>query len=140
MSGSSVELPEGTPGGDGASLYPSLRQLPRLAVPYADLYRRVRIQETVFELLSQQYEMARIEEAKDTPVVSVIDYPQLAEKRSFPPRAITLLSLTLFSLGIASFFILMRDRWRHIDASDHRKILAQEIATSVSKRWQRFRV
>ncbi|MES2390293.1 MAG: Wzz/FepE/Etk N-terminal domain-containing protein, partial [Acidobacteriota bacterium] len=53
-----------------AAGYPTIRQLPRLAVPYANLYRRVRIEETVFELLSQQYEMARIEEAKDTPAVS----------------------------------------------------------------------
>ena len=31
------------------ALYPPLRQLPRLAVPYADLYRTVKVQETVFE-------------------------------------------------------------------------------------------
>ena len=123
---------------DNKDLYPSIRQLPRLAVPYANLYRRVRIQETVFELLSQQYEMARIEEAKDTPVVGVIDYPQVAEKKSFPPRMIMLLSLTLLSLGMASFLILMRDRWRHLGASDHRKVLARAIATSLSKRWQRL--
>jgi uncharacterized protein involved in exopolysaccharide biosynthesis len=123
---------------DNKNLYPSIRQLPRLAVPYANLYRRVRIQETVFELLSQQYEMARIEEAKDTPVVGVIDYPQVAEKKSFPPRMIMLLSLTLLSLGMASFLILMRDRWRHLDASDHRKVLARAIAMSLSKRWQRL--
>jgi hypothetical protein len=84
--------------------------------------------------------MARIEEAKDTPVVGVIDYPQVAEKKSFPPRMIVLLSLTLLSLGVASFLILMRDRWRHIGASDHRKVLAQAIATSLSNRWQRLSV
>ena len=31
-------------------LYPPLRQLPRLAVRYADLYRRVKVQEAIFEL------------------------------------------------------------------------------------------
>ena len=84
-------------------LYPSLRQLPRLAVPYADLYRRVRIQETVFELLSQQYEMARIEEAKDTPVVAVIDQPLVAEKKSFPPRLLMMLLLTMLALAATCF-------------------------------------
>ena len=58
-------------------------------MPHADLYRRVRIQETVFELLSQQYEMARIEEAKDTPVVSIIDPPLIAEKRVVSSRALS---------------------------------------------------
>jgi uncharacterized protein involved in exopolysaccharide biosynthesis len=143
LGGSSAVQPDATDlssNDDSKELYPSIRQLPRLAVPYANLYRRVRIQETVFELLSQQYEMARIEEAKDTPVVGVIDYPQVAEKKSFPPRMIVLLSLTLLSLGIASFFILMREHWRHVDASDHRKVLAQAIATSLSKQWQRLPV
>lgn len=86
LGGSSAPTPAETSadsGQDDGSLYPSLRQLPRLAVPYADLYRRVRIQETVFELLSQQYEMARIQEAKDTPVVSVIDPPLVPEKSLF---------------------------------------------------------
>ena len=69
----------------GGDLYPALRQLPRLAVPYADLYRRVRVQEVVYELLTQQYEAARIQEAKDVPVLSVIDAPGLPEKKSFPP-------------------------------------------------------
>ncbi len=45
----------------------------RLAVSYADLYRRVRVQEAVFELLTQQYEIASIDEAKDVPAVKVID-------------------------------------------------------------------
>ena len=114
-----------------ASLYPPLRQLPRLAVPYADLYRRVRIQETVFELLSQQYEMARIEEAKDTPVVSIIDPPLIAEKKSFPPRLIIILLLTSFAVASASGFILFSDRWGLIDPADPRKLLAQEITHSL---------
>src|SRR5579872_1064973 len=81
MGGSSAQLPSpsdtaGNSGvGDSDALYPPLRQLPRLAVPYADLYRTVKVQETVFELLTQQYEIARIQEAKDIPVVSVIDSP-----------------------------------------------------------------
>ena len=81
------------------ALYPPLRQLPRLAVPYADLYRRVRVQETLYELLTQQYEMARIEEAKDVPAVSVIDSPGLP-KRSPPLIAYWLHALTLISLGM----------------------------------------
>ena len=39
-------------------------------------------------MLTQQYELARIQEAKDVPVVRVIDAPGIPEKKSFPPRAI----------------------------------------------------
>ena len=120
-----------------SQLYPSLRQLPRLAVPYADLYRRVRIQETVFELLSQQYEMARIEEAKDTPVVAVIDQPLVAEKKSFPPRLLMILLLTGFAVGATAFYIVLRSMWEHVGKGDPRKVLAQEIGDSVRRQMER---
>jgi uncharacterized protein involved in exopolysaccharide biosynthesis len=112
---------------DKGELYPSLRQLPRLAVPYADLYRRVRVQESVFELLTQQYEMARIEEAKDVPVVTVIDPPGVPEKKSFPPRLLLTLLLTFLSFATAATFILLRDHWSRVDSGDPRKKLATEV-------------
>jgi len=117
--------------GESSELYPSLRQLPRLAVPWADLYRRVRIQETVFELLSQQYEMARIEEAKDTPVVAVIDQPLVAEKKSFPPRLLMILLLSVVAVGATSFYIILTSMWEHLGPCDPRKVLAQEMGDSV---------
>jgi len=133
MSGSSAEpSAESEKSGAGnSSLYPSLRQIPRLAVPYANLYREVRIQETVYELLSQQYEMSRIEEAKDTPVVSVLDQPQVAEKKSFPPRLLMMLLLTVFFVGIAAAVVLLRNTWEKVDAGDPRKVLAQQVAASL---------
>jgi uncharacterized protein involved in exopolysaccharide biosynthesis len=115
-------------------LYPPLRQLPRLAVPYADLYRTVRVQETLFELLTQQYEMARIEEAKDVPAVSVIDPPGLPEKKSFPPRLILSLILTFLTFASASTIILLRAHWATVDSSDPRKALAAEILPTVRQR------
>ena len=139
LSGSSAALPSDTETSDAgssgreenSSLYPSLRQLPRLAVPYATLYRNVRIQETVFELLSQQYEMARIEEAKDTPVVSVFDPPLVPEKKSFPPRLVTILVLTTLVYLGACFFVVARHRWSQVSEADPRRLLAEQIEASV---------
>jgi capsule polysaccharide export protein KpsE/RkpR len=134
ISGSSAPLSVGETGSDeqhstltGSDLYPPLRQLPRLAVPYANLYREVRVQETVFELLTQQYELARIQEAKDVPVVSVIDSPGIPEKKSFPPRLLLTLLLTVVSTSIAAALLLAWNRWLHISVSDPRKMLAHEI-------------
>jgi capsule polysaccharide export protein KpsE/RkpR len=120
-------------------LYPPLRQLPRLAVPYADLYRRVRVQEAVFEFLTQQYEMARIEEAKDVPVVSVIDPPGVPEKKSFPPRLLLALALTAFLVAGAAALVLMYDRWETMRSDDARKVLVGEIWESMRQRFSRVR-
>ena len=106
--------------------YPPLRQLPRLAVPYENLYRNVRVQETVFELLTQQFEIARIQEAKDIPVLSVIDSPGIPEKKSFPPRTLVALGLTLVEWLAMAAFLIVRSHWRTVDPSDPRRMIARE--------------
>jgi capsule polysaccharide export protein KpsE/RkpR len=147
ISGSSAPLPvSGTTGvddqhstGDGSMLYPPLRQLPRLAVPYANFYRQVQVQETVFELLTQQYELARIQEAKDVPVVGVIDSPGIPEKKSFPPRLFLALLLTFVSTSVAAALLLAWHRWLRISANDPRKVLAQQVYTTLcaTLKWRR---
>lgn len=133
MAGSSTPSAgiDGAQGESGAAikddLYPPLRDIPRLAVPYADLYRRVRVEEAMFELLNQQYEIARIEEAKDIPTVSVIDPPGIPEKKSFPPRLLLALALTFLSFTTASALILVRHHWSAIHPDDPRKVLAAEV-------------
>lgn len=112
---------------EDGELSPRLRQLPRLAVPYADLYRKMRTQETVFDLLIQQYELARIEEAKNIPVVSVIDAPGVPEKKSFPPRLLLILLLTVVSTAAAAAWVLAEEAWGKLDVNDPRRTLGIEI-------------
>jgi len=114
-----------------AGSFPPLRQLPRLAVPYADLYREVHIQETVFDLLTQQYEIARIQELRDIPVLQVVDTPGIAEKKSFPPRLLLALGLTVATCIVMAFLVLMRHRWARLSAADPRRVLAEHIGQSL---------
>ena len=92
------------------ALYPPLRELPALGVQWANLYRRVRAQETVFDLLSAQYETARIQEARELPSVSVVDAAGWPEKKSWPPRTLIVLAGTALCTGLTCFFLIARDR------------------------------
>jgi capsule polysaccharide export protein KpsE/RkpR len=146
MSGSPKALPAdfGSTGGNEArgsqdGEYPPLRQLPRLAVPYANLYREVQVQEAVFELLTQQYEIARIQEAKDIPVVSVIDAPGIPEKKSFPPRLLLALLIAAMSVVFASALLLVQRHWLQMPANDPLKVLTNEISESVQQRLAAWR-
>jgi len=65
---------------------PSLSEAPALGLQYIRLKREALTQEKVFELLTQQYEMARIEEAKDEITFQVIDRAIPPEKRIKPKR------------------------------------------------------
>ena len=113
------------------ALYPSIRELPILGVTWADLYRRTKIQETVFEILTQQYELAKVQEAKETPSVKVLDAAVVPEEKSFPPRVlITVLGGLVLFCG-AAMWVFARERWNETDASDPGKMFAREVIGSV---------
>ncbi len=114
------------------SLYPSIRKLPLLGVTYADLYRKTKVQEAVFETLTEEYELAKVQEAKEIPSVKVLDSPNVPERKSFPPRTlITLLGAALaFSCG--SVWVFGRRRWGQTDPADPGKVLAREILATVN--------
>jgi uncharacterized protein involved in exopolysaccharide biosynthesis len=110
-----------------AELYPSIRKLPLLGVQWADLYRRMKVQETVFDLLTQQYEIARIQEAKEVPTVNVIDPANVPEKKSFPPRLLIILVLTTVSVALTAIWVIGSAQWREVDPRDPRKRLALRV-------------
>ncbi len=118
----------------GEEIYPPLRQVPRLAVKYADLYRTVRVQETLFEMLTQQYEAARIEEAKDIPAVNIIDSPGVPEKKAFPPRALFVSLTTLAALAGSATWILLSAKWNALPLDDSRRILTRDVART-AREW-----
>jgi hypothetical protein len=122
---------------DASHPYPALRQLPQLGVRWANLYRNVRIHETVFDLLSEEYETARIEEVKSIPTVSVIDVPELPERRSGPHRTLIVLITTLLSVVMTAGFLLARRSWLELGSDDARRVLATRIGMSLRDSWRR---
>ncbi|MGA2844492.1 MAG: GNVR domain-containing protein [Candidatus Acidiferrales bacterium] len=111
--------------------FPSIRELPLLGVTYADLYRQTKVQEAVFETLTQQNELAKVQEAKETPSVKVIDPAEVAERRSYPPRLLITILGTCLSVAGAMSWIFLASNWREIDTQDPRKILAREVFQTV---------
>ena len=116
----------------GDSLYPSIRKLPLLGVTYADLYRRTKIQEAVLETLTKEYEMAKVQEAKEIPTVKVLDKADLPDKKSFPPRLPVVFLGTVLALGAATAWVLGNQKWQETDATDPRKVFSQEVFSTVA--------
>jgi capsule polysaccharide export protein KpsE/RkpR len=113
------------------SLYPSIRKLPLLGVTYADLYRKTKVQEAVFETLTRQYELAKVQEAKEIPTVKVLDPPNFPEKKSFPPRRLFVLLGTTLALSSGVTWVFGRTKWEGTDPTDPGKVLAQEVFETV---------
>ena len=116
---------------DNRQLYPSIRKLPLLGVTYTELYRTNKIQETVFELLTQQCELAKVQEAKETPSVKVLDPAKVPERKSFPPRLLMMAVGTFLAMLIGCLWILGQARWDGLDPSHPAKLLAQDAYTKL---------
>ena len=116
------------------SFYPSIRKLPLLGVAYADLYRRTKVKDAVFEALTQQYELAKVQEAKETPSVKVLDAAKVPEKKSFPPRLLIMFLCTFLTLMGGTVLVLGRARWAEVDPTDPGKVLALEVFRTLHAR------
>jgi capsule polysaccharide export protein KpsE/RkpR len=120
------------------SLYPSIRKLPLLGVAYADLYRRTRVQEAVFESLTKEYELAKVQEVKEIPAVKVLDSPNIPDKKSFPPRLVIMLLGTTLVFGLATAWVFGRAAWDQTDSKDPTKAFAQEVFTTMKASIPKF--
>lgn len=108
-------------------LYPSIRRLPLLGVDYADLLRRVKVQEAVYETLTREYELAKVQEAKEIPTVKVLDEPLIPQKKSFPPRGLIILIGAFASVFLGFIYVRVKTVWDGMDPDDPRRMFATEV-------------
>jgi tyrosine-protein kinase Etk/Wzc len=97
---------------------------------YIGRYREFKYQETLFDLLAKQYELAKVDEAKEGAVIQVVDAPSLPEWKSSPKRAliaagaavVALLGLLIYAFSRAAVEAMVNDpdnadrlkRWRSL--------------------------
>jgi uncharacterized protein involved in exopolysaccharide biosynthesis len=91
--------------------------LPQAGVEIMRLWRDVKVQEQVFELLTSQLEEARIRETRDTPTVQVLDPAVPPLHKSRPKRSVVVLSGFLIGLAGSLSAALLMER-RGTSASD----------------------
>jgi len=128
----------GDAGNDNAP-YPPIRKLPLLGVKYYDLYRSAEMQEAIYEVLTRQYELASIQEAKELPTVRVLDEPEIAERKSKPHRLVLMLAGLLLGAFFSSAFVLGSNRWQAMSADDPLKALGLAIREGLADDVQQVR-
>jgi uncharacterized protein involved in exopolysaccharide biosynthesis len=128
MGGGDTSLPSGVSSETGANeMYPSIRKLPLLGVEWANLYRETRIEETVYELLTAQYELAKIQEAKEVPSVQAYDIGNVPEKPSGPPRLLIMTVGAMLSFCMGAVWVLGLSAWQRANPDDPRKQFAEHM-------------
>ena len=80
-------------------------------VEYMRRFRDLKYHETVFELLAKQFEIAKLDEAREGSIVQVVDTAVAPDKRSSPHRLLIVVSITLLAFLLAGFWVVLRQRW-----------------------------
>lgn len=104
-----------TKGGIGHDPLMSTGRMPSVGTDYMRKLRDVKYNETLYELLAKQYEMAKLDEARDAVVFQVIDKAVAPEKRVKPKRTIivflAILGGFLFSILLVLVNEYVRPKW-----------------------------
>ena len=82
----------------------SIQNSPELQLQYERLLRDLEVDKQVYITLKQQYEISRIEEVKETPVVNVLDEGREAVERNYPRRMVTVFLFMILSGMVTLIF------------------------------------
>lgn len=99
---------EKTNAADGSALVPS-GNIPAAGLEYVRRLREVKYQEAVFELMAKQYEIAKVDEAKDHALIQQLDQAEAPERKSAPKRLLIILLSTLTAAMVAVVVALVRE-------------------------------
>lgn len=78
---------------------------------YLRRFRELKYQETVFELLAKEFEVAKLDEAREGSIIQVVDPAIPPDKKSFPHRLWIVLGVTVLAILLAPVCVVLRNRF-----------------------------
>jgi uncharacterized protein involved in exopolysaccharide biosynthesis len=106
-------------------------KVPEATLEYARKLREVRYHESLYELLSNQLEAARIDEAKSAPLIQVIDRAVPPERKSGPHRLLIALGSGLFGFVASCVWVFLRTGFGRVSAEPRNARRLQELRAMV---------
>jgi tyrosine-protein kinase Etk/Wzc len=109
---------------DSADFLVPKGKVPEATLEYARKLRDVKYNETIFNILARQFEMAKLDEAKEGALVQVVDPAQVPDYKSSPKRLVWLAASFLLGLFLGTVFVLGQAfmRFLHQDPETDRKL------------------
>jgi tyrosine-protein kinase Etk/Wzc len=97
------------PSRPGDTLIPTSK-VPQAGLEYLRHVRDLKYHETLFELLAKQYEAARIDEARESPIIQIVDRAVPPDEHTWPPRGLLCSFGAAGGAVLAAIWIIWRDR------------------------------
>jgi tyrosine-protein kinase Etk/Wzc len=122
----------GSEGSADAGLIVPKGKVPEAGLEYVRKLRDVKYYETIFEILARQFEFAKLDEARQGPVIQVVDNAKPPDRRSFPKRTLIVLGATLLGLLTGLFAVLIQAGYesKKAETETYRKLSALRQALS----------
>ena len=120
-------------------LYPPISAIPALALGTIRLYREVKIQTAILELVTQQYETAKIQEARDTPTVHVLDEAVVPALKSWPKRAYIVLASVMLGFILSVFYAFISEYLHTLNQREDNRSQFQTILSPLKADVRRFK-
>lgn len=111
-------------------------RVPEVGVEYIRRIRDVKYYETIFELLARQYEAAKLDEAKNSGIVQVVDPAITPDRKSFPPRSLIVVISTMLGFLCGVIFALVKEaygRLQHDSIQGHKIARIESLLLSRSR-------
>jgi tyrosine-protein kinase Etk/Wzc len=108
-------------GGNGDLSVPT-GKVPEVGLEYVRAYRDVKYHEALFEMLAKQAELARIDEARSSAFIQVLDTPVIPDKKSAPHRGYIIVLGTLATFLLVCFWVLMVENINR--SAEHRRLVS----------------
>jgi tyrosine-protein kinase Etk/Wzc len=103
-----ARMGSGSGGSSGDFLMPK-GSVPQAGLDYVRSLRDMKYNETIFELLAKQFEIAKIDEARQGSVVQLVDKAIVPDKKSFPQRLLIIVCSTIAGFVLAIFWVLFSE-------------------------------
>ena len=100
---------------------------------YITKYREYKYHETLFELFSKQFELAKVDEAREGAVIQVLDAAEAPERKAKPKKAMIAIIATLASGFALLLFVFIRQALSNAGQDSES---AQKMA-QLKKSWRR---
>jgi tyrosine-protein kinase Etk/Wzc len=88
--------------------------VPKTGMEYVRKLRDVKYYETIFDILARQFEVAKLDEAKEGSLIQVVDPAVPPERRSFPKRSLIVIGATILGLFLGVFIALFQAGIQHL--------------------------
>jgi tyrosine-protein kinase Etk/Wzc len=103
------KLESGSEARQSGNVLPAAAKVPELALEYVRREREVKYHEILFGLIAKQYESARLDESRESPVLQVVDRAVVPDRKSGPPRALIMLASCLLGALVGAGWVIVKD-------------------------------